>query len=134
MSKLKNRIGKYELGRTVGEGNFAKVKCATNVETGESYAVKIFDKEKVFQHKIVDHVRKLMNNRFLPYNRKKKRTEKSFLYFVTIILLNFVQIKREIHTLKLIEHPNVVRLYEVRCLLRRNYYLQEHTLELDHFI
>lgn len=57
--KLKNRIGKYELGRTVGEGNFAKVKCAINVETGQSYAVKILDKEKVFQYKIVDRVRKI---------------------------------------------------------------------------
>jgi serine/threonine protein kinase len=57
--KLKKRIGKYELGRTVGEGNFAKVKCAVDVETGQSYAVKILDKEKVFQYKIVEHVRKL---------------------------------------------------------------------------
>ena len=57
--KLKNRIGKYELGRTMGEGSFGKVKRAINVETRQSYAVKIFDKEKVFQFKIVDHVRKL---------------------------------------------------------------------------
>jgi 5'-AMP-activated protein kinase catalytic alpha subunit len=56
--KLKKRIGKYELGRTVGEGNFAKVKCAVDVETGQSYAVKILDKEKVFQYKIVEHIKR----------------------------------------------------------------------------
>lgn len=54
----KNRIGKYELGRTVGEGNFGKVKCAIDVETGQSYAVKILDKQKVFQYKIVDHIKR----------------------------------------------------------------------------
>lgn len=76
MNLNKNRIGKYELGQTLGEGNFAKVKRAVNVETGQSYAVKILDKEKIFHRKIVDHF------------------------------------KREICTLKLIKHPNVVRLYE----------------------
>lgn len=86
---IKNRIGKYELGRVLGEGNFAKVKFAINVETGQSYAVKILDKEKVFQYKIVSHI------------------------------------KREICTLKLIKHPNVVRLYEVLASKRKIYIVLE---------
>ncbi|XP_024442332.1 CBL-interacting protein kinase 32 isoform X4 [Populus trichocarpa] len=75
--KIKRRVGKYEVGRTIGEGTFAKVKFARNSETGEPVALKILDKEKVLKHKMAE------------------------------------QIKREIETMKLIKHPNVVRLYEV---------------------
>ncbi|XP_011080461.1 CBL-interacting serine/threonine-protein kinase 3 isoform X1 [Sesamum indicum] len=75
--KIKRRIGKYEVGRTIGEGTFAKVKFARNSETGEAVAVKILDKDKVLKHKMAE------------------------------------QIKREIATMKLIKHPNVVRIYEV---------------------
>lgn len=84
-----NRIGKYELGQTLGEGSFAKVKRAVNVETGQSFAVKILDKEKLFHHKIVNHF------------------------------------KREICTLKLIRHPNVVRLYEVLASKKKIYIVLE---------
>ncbi|XP_042416943.1 CBL-interacting protein kinase 23-like isoform X1 [Zingiber officinale] len=73
----RTRVGKYELGRTLGEGTFAKVKFAKDVETGESVAIKIFDKDKILRHKMVG------------------------------------QIKREISTMKLIRHPNVIRIYEV---------------------
>lgn len=35
------RIGKYEIGRTLGEGTFGKVKASKNVETGEMMAIKV---------------------------------------------------------------------------------------------
>ncbi|KAG6629496.1 hypothetical protein CIPAW_14G089100 [Carya illinoinensis] len=76
-AKVKRRVGKYEVGRTIGEGTFAKVKFARNAETGEPVALKILDKEKVLKHKMAE------------------------------------QIEREIATMKLIKHPNVIRLYEV---------------------
>ncbi|KAG9157020.1 hypothetical protein Leryth_009053 [Lithospermum erythrorhizon] len=76
-TKIKRKIGKYEIGRTIGEGTFAKVKFAKNSETQEPVALKIMDKDKVLKHKMAE------------------------------------QIKREIATMKLIKHPNVVRLYEV---------------------
>ena len=38
-------IGKYELGRTLGEGTFGKVKEAINLETQEAVAIKILDKQ-----------------------------------------------------------------------------------------
>lgn len=40
-------IGKYELGRTLGEGNSAKVKFARDSVSGESFAVKIIDKSRI---------------------------------------------------------------------------------------
>ncbi|XP_026413518.1 CBL-interacting protein kinase 32-like isoform X1 [Papaver somniferum] len=76
-AKVKRKVGIYELGRTIGEGTFAKVKFAKNSETGEPVAIKILDKEKVLKHKMSE------------------------------------QIRREIATMKLIQHPNVVRLFEV---------------------
>ncbi|RWV85201.1 hypothetical protein GW17_00053022 [Ensete ventricosum] len=81
----RTRVGKYELGRTLGEGTFAKVKFAKNLDTGENVAIKIFDKDKILRHKMVGQVSK----------------DATF-------------IKREISTMKLVRHPNVVRMYEVR--------------------
>lgn len=49
-------MGKYEVGRTIGEGSFAKVKFARNSETGEPVALKILDKEKVLKHKMAEQV------------------------------------------------------------------------------
>lgn len=54
----RTRVGKYELGRTLGEGTFAKVKFAKNLETGENVAIKIFDKDKILRHKMVGQVKK----------------------------------------------------------------------------
>ncbi|KAK7401094.1 hypothetical protein VNO78_12408 [Psophocarpus tetragonolobus] len=75
--KIKRRVGKYDVGRTIGKGTFAKVKFARNSQTGEAVAVKIIEKEKVFKYMMAD------------------------------------QVRREISTMKLIKHPNVVQIYEV---------------------
>uniref|UniRef100_A0A3N7GCX2 non-specific serine/threonine protein kinase n=1 Tax=Populus trichocarpa TaxID=3694 RepID=A0A3N7GCX2_POPTR len=77
MKKVTRMVGKYEVGRTIGEGNFAKVKFAQNRETGESVAMKILAKSTILKHKMVD------------------------------------QIKREISIMKIVRHPNIVRLHEV---------------------
>lgn len=51
------RVGnKYELGRTLGEGNFGKVKFAKNLDSGNPFAVKILDKERIIDLKITDQV------------------------------------------------------------------------------
>lgn len=54
--KVKRQVGKYELGQTIGEGTFAKVRLARNMETGEHVAIKIIFKEKVLKHKLVEQV------------------------------------------------------------------------------
>ncbi|XP_010919144.2 CBL-interacting protein kinase 9 isoform X4 [Elaeis guineensis] len=85
----RTRVGKFELGRTLGEGTFAKVKFARNVQTGDSVAIKILDKDQVLRHKMVE------------------------------------LIKREISTMKLIKHPNVVQLYEVMASKTKIYIVLE---------
>ncbi|PAV75934.1 hypothetical protein WR25_19142 [Diploscapter pachys] len=37
-------VGKYKLLKTIGKGNFAKVKLAKHVITGQEVAIKIIDK------------------------------------------------------------------------------------------
>ncbi|XP_027184799.1 CBL-interacting serine/threonine-protein kinase 23 isoform X7 [Coffea eugenioides] len=85
----KTRVGRYELGKTLGEGTFAKVKFARNIETGENVAIKILDKEKILKHKMIG------------------------------------QIKREISTMKLIRHPNVIRMFEVMASKTKIYIVLE---------
>ncbi|PNX55489.1 CBL-interacting serine/threonine-protein kinase 1-like protein, partial [Trifolium pratense] len=41
------RLGKYELGKTLGEGNFGKVKLAKNTDSEQFFAVKILEKNKI---------------------------------------------------------------------------------------
>ncbi|XP_031279249.1 CBL-interacting serine/threonine-protein kinase 8-like isoform X3 [Pistacia vera] len=83
------KVGKYEVGRTIGEGTFAKVKFAQNTETGESVAMKILDRSTIIKHKMAD------------------------------------QIKREISIMKLVRHPNVVRLHEVLASRTKIYIILE---------
>lgn len=77
MKKVTRKVGKYEVGRTLGEGTFAKVKFAHNTETGESVAMKVMAKSTILKHRMVD------------------------------------QIKQEISIMKIVRHPNIVRLHEV---------------------
>lgn len=70
------KVGKYELGRTLGSGSFSKVKLGVD-DQGKQYAVKIIDKEQL--------VREHMEE----------------------------QLKREISVMKMLNHPHIVRLYDV---------------------
>ncbi|KAI3685223.1 hypothetical protein L6452_34461 [Arctium lappa] len=47
------KVGKYEVGRTIGEGTFAKVKFAQNTETGDSVTMKLLDRASIIKHKMV---------------------------------------------------------------------------------
>lgn len=49
-------VGKYHLGRTIGEGNFAKVKLGFNMDTNDRVAIKIIDKKMVLDNKLMDQV------------------------------------------------------------------------------
>nr|GMC65202.1 CBL-interacting serine/threonine-protein kinase 24-like [Ipomoea batatas] len=50
-------MGKYELGKTIGEGTFAKVKFAQNSETGEGVAIKVMAKSTILKHKMVEQIK-----------------------------------------------------------------------------
>ncbi|KAL5103791.1 Serine/threonine-protein kinase MARK2 [Taenia crassiceps] len=69
-------VGKYKLIRTLGSGNFAKVKLAQHITTKKEVAVKVIDKGKL------NHAS--LNKLF-----------------------------REVNVMKQLNHPNIVKLYEV---------------------
>ncbi|XP_048132678.1 CBL-interacting serine/threonine-protein kinase 9 isoform X1 [Rhodamnia argentea] len=85
----RTRVGRYELGKTIGEGSFAKVKFAKHLDSGDSFAIKIIDRHHVLRHKMVE------------------------------------QIKREIATMKLIKHPNVIKIFEVMASKTKIYIVLE---------
>lgn len=86
---IARKVGKYEVGRTIGEGTFAKVKFAQNTETGEGVALKVMAKSTILKHKMVH------------------------------------QIKREISIMKIVRHPNIVRLLEVLASQTKIYIVLE---------
>ncbi|XP_008810573.2 CBL-interacting protein kinase 18 [Phoenix dactylifera] len=49
---------RYELGRLLGQGTFAKVHYARNLKTGQSVAIKIIDKEKVLRVGLVEQIKR----------------------------------------------------------------------------
>ncbi|CAH8482657.1 unnamed protein product [Schistosoma turkestanicum] len=69
-------VGKYRFIRTIGKGNFAKVKLASHVITGQQVAIKIIDKTQLS-----------------PSSRQK--------------------LFREVRLMKLLDHPNIVKLFEI---------------------
>uniref|UniRef100_A0A8D2LLV8 Serine/threonine-protein kinase MARK1 n=1 Tax=Varanus komodoensis TaxID=61221 RepID=A0A8D2LLV8_VARKO len=69
-------IGNYRLLKTIGKGNFAKVKLARHVLTGREVAVKIIDKTQL----------------------NPTSLQKLF---------------REVRIMKILNHPNIVKLFEV---------------------
>lgn len=50
--------GKYELGRLLGHGTFAKVYHARNLKTGTSMAMKVVGKEKVIKVGMMDQIKR----------------------------------------------------------------------------
>ncbi|KAK8697326.1 hypothetical protein V6N13_113478 [Hibiscus sabdariffa] len=54
MVKGAKKLGKYEIGRTIGEGTFAKVKFAKNTDTGENVAIKVLAKTTILKHGMID--------------------------------------------------------------------------------
>ncbi|GKB92435.1 CBL-interacting protein kinase 18, partial [Tanacetum coccineum] len=60
---MENKKGKilmqrYELGKLLGQGTFAKVYHARNLKTGKSVAVKVIDKAKVMQNGLIDQIKR----------------------------------------------------------------------------
>ncbi|KAJ1402174.1 Serine/threonine-protein kinase, active site [Sesbania bispinosa] len=51
-------LGRFEIGKLLGHGTFAKVYYARNVKTGEGVAIKVIDKEKILKGGLVAHIKR----------------------------------------------------------------------------
>ncbi|KAJ7672670.1 kinase-like domain-containing protein [Mycena rosella] len=83
------RIGMWKIGRTIGTGSSGRVRIARNSRTGQYAAIKIVSKTA-----LQDSTRSL--------NHLGDDAEHSQL-----------SLEREIVVMKLIDHPNIMRLYDV---------------------
>ncbi|XP_072906883.1 serine/threonine-protein kinase MARK1 isoform X6 [Hemitrygon akajei] len=91
-------VGNYRLLKTIGKGNFAKVKLARHVPTGREVAVKIIDKTQ-------------LNPTSLQKIKLSKRFNKLF---------------REVRIMKILNHPNIVKLFEVIETEKTLYLIMEY--------
>ncbi|PRW55916.1 CBL-interacting serine threonine- kinase 3-like [Chlorella sorokiniana] len=55
---LSKRVGKYYVGRTIGEGTYAKVKYGQHAETGEAVAIKVLDKEQLIRSGMTEQIKR----------------------------------------------------------------------------
>ncbi|KAM7265186.1 hypothetical protein ACFE04_002869 [Oxalis oulophora] len=51
-------LGRYEIGKLLGHGSFAKVYYARNVKTDEGVAIKVIDKEKILKGGLIAHIKR----------------------------------------------------------------------------
>lgn len=81
------RVGKYEIGRTLGEGTFGKVKHGLNVETNEHVAIKVLDKDKIQKQNMGNQIKreisimKMIAHRFI-VGMKEVLASKSKIFIV----------------------------------------------------
>ncbi|KAL6146306.1 hypothetical protein ACLB2K_056987 [Fragaria x ananassa] len=82
-------FGKYELGKLLGRGAFAKVYHGRDVSSGQSVAIKAVSKQKVLKGGFTSNV------------------------------------KREISIMRRLQHPHIVKLYEVLATKTKIYFIME---------
>ncbi|KAJ7449622.1 Pkinase-domain-containing protein [Mycena latifolia] len=82
------RIGMWKIGRTIGTGSSGRVRIARNSKTGQYAAIKIVSKTSLDSTRSLNHL--------------GDDAEHSQL-----------SLEREIVVMKLIDHPNIMRLYDV---------------------
>ncbi|XP_023518648.1 CBL-interacting serine/threonine-protein kinase 12-like [Cucurbita pepo subsp. pepo] len=51
-------LGRYEIGKLLGHGTFAKVYHARNIKTDQSVAIKVIDKEKILKGGLIAHIKR----------------------------------------------------------------------------
>ncbi|KAK8618498.1 hypothetical protein V6N13_132487 [Hibiscus sabdariffa] len=51
-------LGRFEVGKLLGHGTFAKVYLARNVKSGDSVAIKVIDKEKILKSGLIAHIKR----------------------------------------------------------------------------
>ncbi|XHF96539.1 hypothetical protein AWENTII_000169 [Aspergillus wentii] len=97
-SGVKTHVGPWKLGKTLGQGGMARVRLAKHAITGHTAAVKIISKESAAlkQSTSITQMEAIAGHSGATGARSMPRS-----------------IEREVAIMKLIEHPNVISLYDV---------------------
>ena len=110
------RIGYYDLEKTVGEGNFAKVKLATHTLTKAKVAVKIIEKRNVSRRPAPSPGERARGSRpgtqqlIVGTGVGPRCVDVPGQLSPTAL----TRLEREVRLMKLLNHPHICRLYEVR--------------------
>ena len=96
--KRKTHIGPWQLGKNLGEGTTGRVRLAKHKYTGQTAAIKIVSKTSAAMTQSVS-IAAMDKSRGLRGKSGARQMPSG--------------IEREVVIMKLIEHPNVVRLYDV---------------------
>jgi len=59
------RVGKYELGATLGVGSHGRVKLCRDITNNNTYAIKMMDKERIRQARMGAQIKKEVRNIYL---------------------------------------------------------------------
>jgi serine/threonine-protein kinase HSL1 (negative regulator of Swe1 kinase) len=96
--KIKTMIGPWRLGKTLGRGATARVRLARHAQTGQEAAVKIVQKKnaQMSQAGSLAALDKVMSGAQEDGLRRMP-----------------LGIEREVAIMKLIEHPNIMKLYDI---------------------
>ena len=65
---MPKKVGKYEIGKTLGEGTFGKVKRAVNTEDQRVVAIKVLDKDKIQKQNMGSQI---VQDFYMNYNNEK---------------------------------------------------------------
>lgn len=97
--RRKTHIGPWQLGKTLGKGATGRVRLAKHAVTGQTAAIKIVSKKSAELVQSAS-MKRLDQDKILPTSINGTRT------------MPF-GIEREIVVMKLIEHPNIISLYDI---------------------
>ena len=88
---MPKKIGKYELGRTLGTGTFSKVKHGIDTETDGEFAIKIIDKAQLAKEHMEEQLKreiavmKLLRHEHIVQLREVLQTQKHIYLILEII-------------------------------------------------
>lgn len=98
-SKRKTHVGPWHLGKTLGKGSAGRVRLARHSETGEDAAVKILPKHGVR----LTQAGSLQDIDAWDQSKDEFKRQNHMP----------LSIEREVALLKLIDHPNIMKIYDI---------------------
>ncbi|KAI3353648.1 hypothetical protein L3Q82_004828 [Scortum barcoo] len=130
-------IGNYRLLKTIGKGNFAKVKLARHILTGREVAIKIIDKTQLnptsLQKDSVWATVQACEVSFVPSLRPPQSgaefqtgEQKGVVESSRVEAGEVGELLREVRIMKTLNHPNIVQLFEVIQTEKTLYLIMEY--------
>lgn len=119
MLDKKKLLGEYHVGKTIGEGAFSKVKLGYHKETNQKVAIKVIDKRMIEEKaekakEEQEHADKVKRRKELQAGGKMNLKNEAEAEHNQPLVPSFIaSLQLEVQLLMRLNHPNVIRLYQV---------------------